>query len=730
MECLEFLKNFAISNQSRYSSICPDIKKYINELWKVKLKNPLKYPRYYRPYRTIGLVLNDSKELLDLKPEDEILKKGRVNILNLEKKVLKIERSYSKFVKIHPIINQEISNKETIFNCPVSQDPNAEVIAKNMNVDFVLSSSSLKRICDNYPPFNNSWEIPVIVKELDVEENGHSGKKRVIFIDKVLPRRRMRVVDKLALYHKIAIKRFLVHYQPSKLPQERLEECNLHLRNEEHEDFLQLDWCDANDHESFGVAGPNCSKTKAQHSNNYTESVNLKEQNEVPMEASDEVSASLGNDGLSEQGDNAEVSPDCTSDSDDEKWVIDVPEGGIDIQKQQKSQDNIAPGSKKSGKETPTIRNMNAKKELFVDESPKPRTRSVTKMLENLQKVEKIAGVKHGHFRENSLIEKISQLGSSKDSEAGKIYNANEEVKDAQCDNGSGVSGEGSKVRKKPLSLLDEILEQQNRWLSHERPKSNQCPSQPNDTKEKKFTLSGYQPVPPPRDGNYVYRLFSLKRKDISSPGYKLLIRCKIDAREAPPKHKTATIVSKLEFQPEFGAEIVTVSEMIHDWLSVRIRPNSNLIRARINAFTSDVTMVEQKECKDFYWDEKYHNTQASSCVRTLESVLHAFRDLPPAQYVFTHEPKMGAFGNIYVATNDESDGMYDLHEQYNVDTSVDEPAVFSSLWLPLDFSIITPLNEALGRVPGTFMPKNKKTKKKANKKAIESQAPLLSSIK
>jgi hypothetical protein len=47
----------------------------------------------------------------------------------------------------------------------VSEDENAERIAVAGGAHVVISSSGLKRITDNHPNFENTWDLPVVVKE-------------------------------------------------------------------------------------------------------------------------------------------------------------------------------------------------------------------------------------------------------------------------------------------------------------------------------------------------------------------------------------------------------------------------------------------------------------------------------------------------------------------------------------------------------------------------------------
>lgn len=66
---------------------------------------------------------------------------------------------------------------------PVSQDYNIMNLAEKHDFDVVISSSALKRITD-YTSTSAKWLIPVVIKE--VEKGGKP--KKIVFIDKVLPK--------------------------------------------------------------------------------------------------------------------------------------------------------------------------------------------------------------------------------------------------------------------------------------------------------------------------------------------------------------------------------------------------------------------------------------------------------------------------------------------------------------------------------------------------------------
>ena len=97
-----------------------------------------------------------------------------------------------------------ITSKE-LYKTNISFDKNAEKLAVQYRPDIVISVSSLKTIFDNFGPnFERDWEIPITIWM--IAEN-----RRVILIDKPLPRKKLNTEDKLKWHAKIATKCFLLH---------------------------------------------------------------------------------------------------------------------------------------------------------------------------------------------------------------------------------------------------------------------------------------------------------------------------------------------------------------------------------------------------------------------------------------------------------------------------------------------------------------------------------------
>ncbi|XP_021932865.1 little elongation complex subunit 2-like isoform X1 [Zootermopsis nevadensis] len=240
---------------------------------------------------------------------------------------------------------------------------------------------------------------------------------------------------------------------------------------------------------------------------------------------------------------------------------------------------------------------------------------------------------------------------------------------------------------------------------------------------------------------NVSYRLWKLSKDEghpddrkegflkgnCASHEIKVLVRCKVDGYKINyNKLQRFCVVPKMEYLTEYGAQCFTQSELTQQWISLHVRPGTDLYRVRVNACTSEVIMIERRSLQDVAQETIQQTGRPNSIILgTLYNVLLGLVDLDPGSYILSHTPKLGAFVNLWQSA---SNGRFKLHDMYKIDpktTSVSE----SSLWIPIDHSVVTPFHRACNRVPGTFPPtlffrgkpvlkkKNKKKKKKQKQK-------------
>lgn len=90
------------------------------------------------------------------------------------------------------------------------------------------------------------------------------------------------------------------------------------------------------------------------------------------------------------------------------------------------------------------------------------------------------------------------------------------------------------------------------------------------------------------------------KLKDPADDVHHLLVGFRQDCYESFRKMRVFINISiKIEYQPEFGAEQMTLAELLHEWCRQLLRPNSKTMRLRINSTTSTIISHRYLELRD-----------------------------------------------------------------------------------------------------------------------------------
>lgn len=126
-------------------------------------------------------------------------------------------------------------NRLKIISFVVSKDKNIEHLITKHKVDVIISSGGLHRILDN-TDFSVSWDIPVIIKEVEMEQGcislvenkscihyvlflgAEKVRKKVVFIDKPLPLPHPTKADFNKICHKLLLRSNLCQFEAFKFP--------------------------------------------------------------------------------------------------------------------------------------------------------------------------------------------------------------------------------------------------------------------------------------------------------------------------------------------------------------------------------------------------------------------------------------------------------------------------------------------------------------------------------
>jgi hypothetical protein len=178
---LEHVKNIWMKHKDKRLRTKKGIYNYSWENLKRSIARYLDYPQYYQEVCTVCLNYDESEATVDFQHVGLALETGtlaRFAHPNLKEPTL-----------LRLNVLQKISDSVLVNSkLPVSQDENIPKLLQNHKFDIVISSSGLKQIID-YTNTRTKWIIPVVVKEIEINNSdGGISKKKIVFVDKVLPK--------------------------------------------------------------------------------------------------------------------------------------------------------------------------------------------------------------------------------------------------------------------------------------------------------------------------------------------------------------------------------------------------------------------------------------------------------------------------------------------------------------------------------------------------------------
>lgn len=208
-----------------------------------------------------------------------------------------------------------------------------------------------------------------------------------------------------------------------------------------------------------------------------------------------------------------------------------------------------------------------------------------------------------------------------------------------------------------------------------------------------------------PKEGNFVYKLFSLQ--DLL-----LLVRCSVQRIETRPRSKKRKkirrqfpvyVLPKVEYQACYGVEALTESELCRLWTESLLHSNCSFYVGHIDAFTSKLFLLEEITAEEL--KEKLSALKISSLFNILQHILKKLSSLQEGSYLLSHAAEDSSLLIYKTSDGKVTRTAYNLHK-----THCGLPAVPSSLsvpWVPLDPNLLLPYHIHHGRIPCTFPPKS-----------------------
>ncbi|NWT41150.1 ICE2 protein, partial [Chroicocephalus maculipennis] len=160
-------------------------------------------------------------------------------------------------------------------------------------------------------------------------------------------------------------------------------------------------------------------------------------------------------------------------------------------------------------------------------------------------------------------------------------------------------------------------------------------------------------------------------------------------------------LLPKLEYQPYYGVEALTESEVCRLWTESMLHSECLFYIGRIDAFTSKLIMLEKISPESLR--EKLGLIKPANSLNILHHILKKVSDLQEGSYLLTHAAGDSSVA-IYKSSLDKTTrASYNLHKAHCDLPTV--PATLSVPWVPLDPSLPLPYHMNHGRVPCTFPP-------------------------
>ncbi|XP_043933148.1 little elongation complex subunit 2 [Protopterus annectens] len=225
---------------------------------------------------------------------------------------------------------------------------------------------------------------------------------------------------------------------------------------------------------------------------------------------------------------------------------------------------------------------------------------------------------------------------------------------------------------------------------------------------------------------NAVYKLFSLDDLLllVSSSVYKVQTRTRVVNTDN--KYVPVYMLPKLEYQACHGVEALTDTEMCHLWTESIINSSTKFYIGHIDAFTSDLIMLEQESGEEI--TTSFGTFKPTSSLNVLHNLLKKVSDLQEGFYLLNHtagDSSVTIFKStegVQSAKVTISRATYNLHEAYSTFPQV--PSTLSVPWVPLNPSITLPYHIHFGRVPCTFPPRPSEGSPKKKKVGVARTNP------
>ena len=752
---------FVQQGDSDINSIPTDVRRYIDEYYEERLRRvPNQIPRQYvsinqfedkRPnpanelLRLVPMVKEQSttKTRFEMRFEKMICQLGSIPKIIIPKEKT-IQHNKGKMMlpikyealcdKYPPSDTLSDTSKDThMYKKSVTNDSNAQKLARIYKPDIVVSTSAIKTIFNNFGPnYERDWEIPIT---LWLIEDGRC----VIFLDKPLPKKNMNILDKKKWYAKIASKSFLLHPRgKSKLAKDcdKAASESRDKRNFKTYDDLNL----------FQLDGMYDGASSSEEDKMV---IDEGSQNEIAQDTpkpTTKVNKILPNQNTAQDEDSSST-----------EATVQLPfKLSADFQTRFKCDDQGMIKAETVVQDT-QMNELTCQSSNDISALPKDENTSNVKISNET----KCQDVTQTHCLANEASAGTHSKNKGNKNKLDEILHRTQKERYNRGRRSLNAAGRGrarqecvvNESDNKGNVLLDIMAAQEKTSLKTKTEPPHKTPEQirkqlhefngiTNPYAETGDVKTEYIPVA--EDTNVNYSLWKLGKKAEPNPEQKIEksiiddslrilvrsgihgVRLETDANNQELYPQYYTVSCKVENQVEFGGEMMTKSELAKEWIATMLRPNSKLTRLRVNAATADVLMIENKNLKDLTNDGLKMGFRPDEALENLFTLFSELKNLPTpsekengtARYLLRHDSKTGAFVRILKSIEHSEIARFpcpsivDIHAAYNIHSS-EEAALppLKSRWLPIDAELVTPYHDSNNKVPCLFSPKPFKDK-------------------
>ncbi|CAB3366394.1 Hypothetical predicted protein [Cloeon dipterum] len=158
----------------------------------------------------------------------------------------------------------------------------------------------------------------------------------------------------------------------------------------------------------------------------------------------------------------------------------------------------------------------------------------------------------------------------------------------------------------------------------------------------------------------------------------------------------------KLERKPDLGAEALDLAEFTQDWVSMILRPEAILLRARVDAKSLKVVQVEHKDLKVITKEARAKEFDSAATLGALHSLLAEIIRLQEGRFLLRINPK----GAVVHAYGPPLPNHSSINLSLDYKSHDDKLVVEKEHSIQIDPEVVTPLCLKNQRIPATFLPR------------------------